>query len=567
MMTVRQIKLDEFFLSDSYMTSIFIVGILLSVVSQMIYEHFYLNQSSKRWLLKGVAIVLILLYGWYMHSSLSLVDDEFWFFYSIPGIRGMIVYFFLSVLLIWIPTIRQDRMKFSDSFMVSFRALYTSQFFSLVLFIGISGLIFLIEALLFSVGSSWWGNSFIVIFNFVGPMIFLSMLPKYYLIHSTDEEAIEEIEGLIKPSKFLSRLVSFIFIPLMEVYSGILILYILLNFGSGFFTDSLIEGLLLNYIIYGWVLLLLADSVESNFVGLFKSVFPFALIFVVFLQMIATINQIQKLGMTHGRYLILLLGLASIIGSVYYLMKNKSLKIIPILALITGFIAFVPPFDAMSVSVKAQVNRIEDILDRYEVNRETGKSEGEKLISSRDEDKLESSLDYLDGIQALNQLSWLPKRDYVRPMEYFDFDAASPIHPEDFWEEELPEEEIEEEKMRQTRLESDRLNLDLEGFSQLIEVRAFSGLTKEEGEIEKDGVTFQYQVDLEDGFEIYMDSDILEEMLTYDFSQAIEDLEEGRLAIEDLTFTEEIDGYPLQIIIQELEISEESTFIDFYLLF
>src|SRR5699024_12194526 len=137
MMTVRQIKLDEFFLSDSYMTSIFIVGILLSVVSQMIYEHFYLNQSSKRWLLKGAAIVLILLYGWYMHSSLSLGDDEFWLFYSIPGIRGMIVYFFLIILLIWIPTIHQDRIKFSDSFMVSFRALYTSQFFSLVLFIGI----------------------------------------------------------------------------------------------------------------------------------------------------------------------------------------------------------------------------------------------------------------------------------------------------------------------------------------------------------------------------------------------------------------------------------------------
>ena len=50
--------------------------------------------------LKGAAIALILFYAWYMHSSLSLVDDEFWFFYSIPGIRGMIVYFFLSVLLI-----------------------------------------------------------------------------------------------------------------------------------------------------------------------------------------------------------------------------------------------------------------------------------------------------------------------------------------------------------------------------------------------------------------------------------------------------------------------------------
>src|SRR5699024_11466740 len=109
MMTVRQIKLDEFFLSDSYMTSIFIVGILLSVVSQMIYEHFYLNQSSKRWLLKGVAIVLILLYGWYMHSSRSLVDDEFWFFYSIPGIRGVIVYFFLGVLLFWLQTLLQYR--------------------------------------------------------------------------------------------------------------------------------------------------------------------------------------------------------------------------------------------------------------------------------------------------------------------------------------------------------------------------------------------------------------------------------------------------------------------------
>src|SRR5699024_7122689 len=271
--------------------------------------------------------------------------------------------------------------------------------------------------------------------------------------------------GLIKPAKFLSRLVSFIFIPLMEVYSGILILYILLNFGSGFFTDSLIEGLLLNYIIYGWVLLLLVASVESNFVGLFRSVFPFALIFVVFLQMIATINQIQKLGMTHGRYLILLLGLASIIGSVYYLMKNKSLKIIPILALITGFIAFVPPFDAMSVSVKAQVNRIEDILDRYEVNRETGKSEGEKLISSRDEEKLESSLDYLDGIQALNQLSWLPENEYLQPMEYFTFDEDFESQLKENWFGEQPEEEPEKIKTKETSLDLERLNIELGDFS------------------------------------------------------------------------------------------------------
>lgn len=38
--TARQIKLDEIFMTDNYVTSILIVGILLSVVSQMIYEIF-----------------------------------------------------------------------------------------------------------------------------------------------------------------------------------------------------------------------------------------------------------------------------------------------------------------------------------------------------------------------------------------------------------------------------------------------------------------------------------------------------------------------------------------------
>lgn len=569
-MTGRQLYVDEIFLYDSSITSVLIVGIFVSAVGQMIYERFYKDQHKIKWVVYGGSLLLIGLYILYMRASLSMIDTEGWFFYSIPGIRAMILYFTLSILFIWIPTIKHKRIKFSDSFIVNFKALFTSQFFSIILFLGVAAIIALIQSLIYPLGAEWWSNSLIIIFNLVGPLIFLALIPYYQQINSMDEKKAESVQQTLNTSKFLDRLVSYIFIPIMGIFTAILILYIILNLNTEFFTESAIEGLLLNYTIYGWILLLLADSIKSDIVQSFKKIFPFALIFVVILQMIATFIQIKQVGITHGRYSILLFGVASVISGVWYIVKKQDLRILPFLAVVIGVISLVPPFDAMRVSINAQVAQINNTLEKNGIDMEEGSIELDSSISTREQDKIDSAINYLDGIQALNQISWLPEQYYDHPEDYLDLQTSDDLHPDmDEREEEYEYESYDNQSS--VYLKTDQLAIDLGEFSQLLELTEYDGDgdSGTEGSFELNSKPYTFEFLLNDGFEITIDSDELENPLTFDFSYVLEEYEgEGHLELdtEDLTYTEENEDYVLQIIIKNLEIDSDSIYINFYLL-
>src|SRR5699024_2246841 len=67
------------------------------------------------------------------------------------------------------------------------------------------------------------------------------------------------------------------------------------------------------------------------------------------------------------------------------------------------------------------------------------------------------------------------------------------------------------------------------------------------------------RVDLEDGFLIEMDADSFEEPLEFDFSYVLDEFEgktNQSLSREDLTFTEEVDDYQVQIVVEYLDIRE-----------
>src|SRR5699024_7883764 len=156
-------------------------------------------------------------------------------------------------------------------------------------------------------------------------------------------------------------------IPIMAVLTGIIVVYILTNLTGDFFAENILEGLLLCYAISGWIFLILADSIENKMAEWFKKIFPIALIFVIILQMISTFLQIQEVGMTHGRYIILLFGVLSVISGSWYILKKNSLLILPIVAIIAGLISLTPPIDALTISVNQQRSRINDVLKEYDM--------------------------------------------------------------------------------------------------------------------------------------------------------------------------------------------------------
>lgn len=537
-----------------------ITGIIFSATSQLFYERFFQKKPKMRWILYGIVIVFVFLYHFYLTFSYSLIDGS-WSFYSIPGIRTMILYFVAIILFIWAPTIR-SKIKFSDSFLATFKAYFIAGFFSTILFLGIFFTFLLFEFLFFTLDINWFSYSTTLIYYFFAPVLVLTLIPDYHLLNSEVETNAKRIEQTINMPKFLHHLISYILIPIMAVLTGIIVVYILTNLTGEFFTENILEGLLLNYAINGWILLILADSIENKMAQWFKRIFPIALIFVIAFQMISTFLQIQEVGVTHGRYIILLFGVGSIISGIWYILKKNRLQILPIVAIVAGVIAFTPPIDVLTISVNQQRDRINDVFNKYDMMVDPDYVIPNPNVSIEDQEIIQESLNYLSEINALNQLEWLPEEYYYREDEYLGFEEErSPWDQGGQYREEINQTDV--------YLTEENPNIPIDGFEQIFDLSLGSGYDNFSKIIELKGEEHAVDIRLDEEFIIQIDADSLEEPLEFDFSYVIDDFRgetDLSLSREELTFTEEIDGYEVQIIIEYLNISGDYIQMDLYLL-
>lgn len=560
-LTAWRLYEDSFSIFDDSISFILLTGIFLSAASQLLYESLYDDKPKMRWILYGITAALVLLYYFFISASLSQIDTN-WYFYSIPGIRTMILYFVVLILFIWMPSFK-SKIKFSESFLVTFKAFFIALFFSAILFIGVAATISLFELLIFSIETDWYTYASIFIFNLFAPILFFAFIPEYHQMEDSEPEVGRPTVQAIAMPKFLHHLISFILIPIMGILTIIIIAYIIGNLTDDFFQESLIEGLLLTYTIYGWILLLLADTVANKIAQWFRQVFPFTLIFVIILQMISTFLQIQEVGVTHGRYLIILFGIGSVISAGYYIAKKQNIQLLPLVAMIAGLIALVPPLDAMSVSVRSQQNRLYEVFENNEMLVDEDTVTKNPNVSEEEQEIVRVTLNYLSEISALNQLSWLPREYYYREDQFLGFvdereptDGDQPPYRDNF-------------TYTYVFLEETGFAFDLANFSHLAKIQADSnGTFGTVGRFEKDGVAHTYEVLLDNGFEIYLTSEQLDDSLRFDFTYILEQFEGEDLyevPIEDVTFDLEVDGYQMKIIIEQIQISGDDSFLVFYL--
>lgn len=445
---------------------------------------------------------------------------------------------------------------------MTFKAYFIASFFSIVLFLGIFFTFLLFEFLFFSLDIDWISYSSTLIFYFFAPLLFFTFIPDYHLLDFDLEADDRTTEQTINMPKFLHHLISYILIPIMAVLTGIIVVYILTNLTGEFFTENMLEGLLLSYAINGWILLILADSIENKMAQWFRKIFPVALIFVIVFQMISTFLQIQKVGVTHGRYIILLFGVGSIISGIWYILKKNRLQVLPIVAIIAGVIALIPPIDALTISVNQQRNRINDVFNKYDMMVDPDYVIPNPAVSIEDQEIIQESLNYLSEINALNQLEWLPEEYYYREDEYLGFERErNPWEQGGQYREEINQTDV--------HLNEENPGIPIDGFEQIFDLSLGSNYDDFSKIIELKGEEHVVDVRLDEEFIIQIDADSLEEPLEFDFSYVIEDFKgETDLSLpkEYLTFIEEIDDYQVQIIIEYLDISGDYLQMELYLL-
>jgi hypothetical protein len=185
-------------------------------------------------------------------------------------------------------------------------------------------------------------------------------------------------------------------------------------------------------LVYSAVSLLvyiLAANIDNRFVHLYRKVLPFALIPLVSMQLASSYIRIDAYGMTESRYYIVLFGIYSIACGLYLIIsRKKNTNAIVILATCFALVSIIPPIDAISVSMRSQAAKIEEILVKNNMLKDN-KLVQNPDISNEDKYELTNKTDYMMRMGYLKYLKWMPEKYYNHDEYYRSFQEIYGFSP------------------------------------------------------------------------------------------------------------------------------------------
>ena len=492
------------------------------------------------------------------------------------SVKTGVALFALMIAFIWIPSIKSVKVPFHRSFLSAMKAFFTTVLFSAVLTGGISAIFYATDYLLFNIDFKILSHLMNIVASLFAPIYFLSMTPLY---PGKREELIpdeawakrgETLDRQFMVPRFLEILISYIIIPLTAIYTLILVVYVVRNIGGEFWTDNLMEPLLVSYAIIVIIVYILACNLENKFADLFRKVFPKILIPIVVFQTIASFLKIREMGVTHGRYYVILFGIfATIAGVIFSFMKPKHNGLIAIALLVLSAISIIPPIDAFTVSKNNQIGFLErkllenDMLVDNAIVPKSDVSIGDKIVITK-------VASYIDNMGYNKEVAYLPSdfNVYSDFSDTYGFDMT-------YSETEYPQGEG----------EFVYLNWDanpvvgITGFDIMLHKYLYYSEVEtspvETTDFEANGQQYQLEKRLDDEYYILTLKDAAgQELIAYNtrevydtiFEQsATSGFDKGNLTIEDATVITENDRIRMNILVNSLERTPNFVGGDLYL--
>lgn len=541
----------------------FLIGALLSGVAQHVYERFSKKQSD-RFLLMGGAILLSIGYYFIIRTTAE---------YSLEiSIKTGVAAFALIFAFIWVPTIKK-KLSFNESFMSAFKAFFITILFTVIIAIGVSSILFAIDRLLFSVDYKATLHLLNVVFSLFAPLYFLSFTPPYVDMEKNDiakEDTLakqEQVRQAVSCPRNLEILLSYVVIPLTVIYTAILLAYIVLNIGSSFWTDNLLEPLLVSYAVTVILVYILASTIENKFAVVFRKIFPKVLIPIVLFQTIASILKIREMGITQGRYYVILFGVfATIAGLVFSFLPVRKNGLVAAVLIVFCLISIIPPIDAFTVSRVNQTHLLEDVLVKNKM-LENNEVIPNPSISEKDKVRVTETFDYLERMDYVKDVEWLPSDAATYQQFETTFGFAKEYENQNSF-----------QSGQYVSLDWDNgLNLSVEGYDQLIRLNLYGSQagSSEEGVIsfEKDGSAYTLMQQLKDDgyYSLSLTDEEDKELIRIDMKEIFdeiltdENVQKGTLTMDEATIVKENKRAKVKILVESMDAYEDQYNGSFYL--
>ena len=355
--------------------------------------------------LQGMTLIFSVLYYLLLTSK---GDVEF-----MAMIRLLVICFALFAFYIWIPSFKNSAV-FSNNALAHFKACFISMLYSLVLALGFIAIFFAIDLLLVKLDNDIPAHIANIMGTFFFPLYYLALLPDF---NSSEERMLEKCNTSSIYPKFLEILVSYIAMPLITLFTGVLAIYMIKIIITLKWPVGQLGPMILWYSAVGLFLYVLSGKLENRFTLFYRRFFPWALVPLVCLQLYSVFIRINAYGVTESRYYLVLFGIYSIVcAAALILMKGLKPGIITILAAIFAIVSILPGVNAFTVSRNSQAHRVETILIQNNMLT-SGKITPNGDMPGEDKVEITNIMNYMFRMGHTSRISWLPA-DYN---QYQDF--------------------------------------------------------------------------------------------------------------------------------------------------
>ncbi|HZJ82868.1 MAG TPA: DUF4153 domain-containing protein, partial [Clostridia bacterium] len=301
-----------------------------------------------------------------------------------------------------------------------FTGLFTTIVYSVVLFAGLSAIIFALDKLLgISLSDNAYFYTWILVVCVFAPTYFLAGIPL------RDDRQRES-----SYPKIIRVLFLYIIMPLLAAYTTILYIYFIKIVLTQEWPIGLVSHLVLWYSVIVAVVLFFITPIrdENRWARLFTAWFPRVIIPILIMMFFSMGIRVKAYGVTENRYYVILLGLWVSGVMIYYSLAKVKKNIIPFVALsIIAVVSVFGPLSSFSISKTSQNSRFQGILKRNNMIEDGQILKAPEDIAQEDKDETSRILDYFEYNHSFDDIKNLPlgfKREDMNDIFGFSYEQA-----------------------------------------------------------------------------------------------------------------------------------------------
>ncbi|HWP96964.1 MAG TPA: DUF4153 domain-containing protein [Syntrophomonadaceae bacterium] len=290
-----------------------------------------------------------------------------------------------------------------------FTGFIVTYFYSLILYAGLSAILFTINTLFSAdIPSKVYFDLWLIVAGVFAPAYFFAGIPSYGADFSLEDYP-----------NFLRVLLLYIVMPLLSVYTGILYAYFIKILVTRNWPIGMVSNLVLwySFVSTGVVFFIYILKEKETWARVFASYLPKLILPLLIMMFVAMGIRINAYGVTENRYLVLTGGIWTTGCMLYFAAKKNPTKIAIVLsAAIIAALVVTGPWSCYSVSKYSQNARFEKILTRNNMLI-NGKIVPNQGISTADKVTISSVVQYFQTDHHLKELKYLPQDFGVNQMQ------------------------------------------------------------------------------------------------------------------------------------------------------